>query len=184
MEISPRTPLQPPLLPTHVAPLQKARSSWIFGRVFYTFQAKTDSIFIQIQRWIWEKQLIEPKVHRLCYKHLLHKFLSCLILTHTLPMSTSPHIRIKNFLALHPTPSFLLTYTQSMSLGEPPCPPLSLFPLSNESLEILLHQSMASSSFKGQWEFEDELPSNWNLDENPSAQWNTRDLPSFNQRGW
>jgi hypothetical protein len=28
------------------------------------------------------------------------------------------------------------------------------------------------------------LPSNWNLDENPSAQWNTRDLPSFNQRGW
>jgi hypothetical protein len=27
---------------------------------------------------------------------------------------------------------------------------LSLFPLSNESFEILLHQSMASSSFKGQ----------------------------------
>jgi hypothetical protein len=32
---------------------------------------------------------------------------------------------------------------------------LSLFLLSNESLEILSHQSMTSSSFKGQWEFED-----------------------------
>ncbi len=47
-----------------------------------------------------------------CYKHSLHKFLSCLILTHTLPMSTSPHIRTKNFFTLHPPPSFLPTYTQ------------------------------------------------------------------------
>jgi hypothetical protein len=62
MEIIPWTPLQPPLLPTHVAPLQKARSSWIFGRAFDTFQAKIDSILTQIQRQIWEKQLIEPKV--------------------------------------------------------------------------------------------------------------------------
>jgi hypothetical protein len=61
---------------------------------------------------------------------------------------------------------------------------LSLFPLSNESFEILLHQPMASSSFKGQWKFENELPFNWNYDENPWAQWNTRDIPSSNQRGW
>ncbi len=47
------------------------------------------------------------KVQRLCHKHLLHKFLSCLIVTHTLPMSTSPHIRTKkNNLSHTPSPSF------------------------------------------------------------------------------
>ncbi len=101
MEIIPWTPLQPPLLPTRVAPLQKSRSNWILGRVFYTFQTKTDSILTQIQRWIWEKQLIEPKVQRLCHKHFLHKFLSCLIPTHTLSMSTSPHIRTKKKFLTH-----------------------------------------------------------------------------------
>ncbi len=67
------------------------------GRTFYTFQTKTDLNLTQIQRWIWEEQLIEPKIQRLCYKYLLqHNFLPCLILTHTFSMNTSPHIRTKN----------------------------------------------------------------------------------------
>jgi hypothetical protein len=50
---------------TNVIPSQQNRWRWIFGRSFYTFQSKIDLILRQIQRWIWEKQLIKPKVQRL-----------------------------------------------------------------------------------------------------------------------
>jgi len=50
---------------TNVTPSQQNRWCWIFGRSFYTFQSKTDLVLRQIQWWIWEKQLIKPKVQRL-----------------------------------------------------------------------------------------------------------------------
>ncbi len=105
-------PITTPSTSNQCSSLTKSPIRLNFGRGSYTFQAKTDSILTQIQWWIWEKRLIEQRVQRLCYKHLLHKFLSCLIFTHTLPMNTSPRIRTKNFLTLHPPPSFLPTYTQ------------------------------------------------------------------------
>jgi len=46
-------------------PYAKANGAQILRKSFYTFQTKTESIFTQIQRWILEKQLIEPKVQRL-----------------------------------------------------------------------------------------------------------------------
>jgi len=163
MEIILLTPLQPPSLPTHVAPWQKVWSSWILGRAFYTFQTKTDSILTQIQRWICEEQLIKTKVQRLCNKYLLHKFFSCLILTHSFLCLILAHIRTNKIPHTSSSFFFLLPYPRRpLSFGKPPWHSLNLFPLSNESIEILLHQSMASSSFKGQWEFEHELPSNWN----------------------
>jgi hypothetical protein len=61
MEIIPWNPLQHPLLSTTVTPSQQNRRRWIFGRSFYTFWTNTDLILMQIQRWIWEKQLIKPK---------------------------------------------------------------------------------------------------------------------------
>jgi hypothetical protein len=76
--------IQPPLLPTNVALLQKARSNWIFERALYTFQTKSDSILTQIQQWVWEKQLIEPKVQRLCHgNHSMHPI--------TNPSTSNPH---------------------------------------------------------------------------------------------
>ncbi len=72
LEILPWTTLQHPLLPTSVAPLQQTRWCWNLGRTFYTFQTKTNLNLTQIQRWIWEAQLIEPKIQRLFYKYLLH----------------------------------------------------------------------------------------------------------------
>jgi hypothetical protein len=60
-----KTTTQPPLLSTTVTPSQQKGWRWIFGRSFYTFQIKTDLILTQIQRWIWEKKLIKPKVQRL-----------------------------------------------------------------------------------------------------------------------
>ncbi len=52
---------------TNVTPSQQNRWRWIFGRSFYTFQSKTNLILRQIQRWIWEKKLIKPKVQRLSH---------------------------------------------------------------------------------------------------------------------
>jgi len=60
-----KTTTQPPLLSTNVTPSQQNRWHWIFGRSFYTFWIKIDIILRQIQWWIWEKQLIKPKVQRL-----------------------------------------------------------------------------------------------------------------------
>ncbi len=138
MEFLPWTPLQHPLLPTSVAPLQQTWWCWNLGRTFYTSQTKTDLNLTQIQWWIWEEQLIEPKIQRLCYKYLLqHNFLPCLILAHTFSMNTSPHIRIKN-----PSSHFILFFFsfphthKILFLGKLPWPSLSLFPLSNESFEI------------------------------------------------
>ncbi len=56
-----KTTTQPPLLSTTITPSQQNRWCWIFGRSFYTFWAKTNLILRQIQRWIWETQLIKPK---------------------------------------------------------------------------------------------------------------------------
>jgi hypothetical protein len=56
---------QPLLLLTPATPSQQNRWRWIFERSFYTFQTTTDLILTQIQRWIWEKQLIQRKVQRL-----------------------------------------------------------------------------------------------------------------------
>ncbi len=163
MEIIPWNPLQHPLLPTPVTPSQQNRWCWIFGRTFYTFQTKTDLILTQIQRWIWEKQLIKPKVQKLHYDYLLHTTPFHASFFHNLSMNTSHTQELTTFLTLHsPLPSPFPHTHNAFSLGKPPWPSLSLFPLSNESFEILLHQSMASSSFKGQWEFENEWPSNWN----------------------
>jgi hypothetical protein len=36
-----------------------------FWKSSYTFWANTNPILTQIQRWIWEKKLIKPKVQRL-----------------------------------------------------------------------------------------------------------------------
>jgi hypothetical protein len=33
-----------------------------FGKNLYTSQTKIDLNLTQIQRWIWEEQLIEPKI--------------------------------------------------------------------------------------------------------------------------
>ncbi len=138
MEFLPWTPLQHPLLPTSVAPLEKTRWCWNLGRTFYTFQTKIDLNLTQIQRWTWEERLIEQKIQRLCYKHLLqHNFLPCLILAHTFSMNTSPHIRTKN-----PSSNFILFFFSSshthkiLFLGKPQWPSLSLFPLSNKNFEI------------------------------------------------
>jgi hypothetical protein len=49
------------LLSTPATPSQHNRWRWIFERNFYTFQNTTDLILTQIQRWIWEKQLINQK---------------------------------------------------------------------------------------------------------------------------
>jgi len=163
MEIIPWNPLQHPLLSTTVIPSQQNQWCWIFGRSFYTFWTNTDLILKQIQRWIWEKQLIKPKsigfTTITCYTQL-HSILHFFI---TLPW-TPPHTRTNNLSHTSFSSSFsLLSYTQcffvswyaSMTF-------LELVPLVQWKLEILLHQSMASSSFKGQWEFENEWPSNWN----------------------
>jgi hypothetical protein len=93
-----------------------------FGeKTFYTSQTKTDLNLTQIQRWIWEEQLIEPKIQRLLQQVLAtHNFLPCLILAHTFSMSTSPHIKTKSFLTLHP-PLFFFSHTQKiLSLDKPP----------------------------------------------------------------
>jgi len=52
---------------TNVIPSQQNRWRWIFGRSFYTFQSNTNLILRPIQRWIWKKQLIKPKVQRLSH---------------------------------------------------------------------------------------------------------------------
>ncbi len=52
---------QPLLLSTPATPSQQNRWRWIFERSFYTFQNTTNLILTQIQRWIWEKQLINQK---------------------------------------------------------------------------------------------------------------------------
>jgi hypothetical protein len=36
-------------------------------RTFYTFQTKIDLNLTQIQQWIWEEQLIETKIEKLCH---------------------------------------------------------------------------------------------------------------------
>jgi hypothetical protein len=59
MEILPWNPLQHPLLPTPATSSQQNWWRWIFERSFYTFQTTIDLILTQIQRWIWEKQLIQ-----------------------------------------------------------------------------------------------------------------------------
>jgi hypothetical protein len=60
-----KTTTQPPLLSTNVTLSQQNRWCWIFVRSSYTLQNKTNIILTQIQWWIWEKQLIKPKVQRL-----------------------------------------------------------------------------------------------------------------------
>jgi len=72
MKILSWNPLQHPLLPTPATLSQKNRWCWIFEKSFCTFQITTDLILTQIQRWIWEKQLIQQKVQRLHYDYLLH----------------------------------------------------------------------------------------------------------------
>jgi hypothetical protein len=59
-----KTTNQPPLLSTNVTPSQQNRWCWIFVRSFNTLQNNTDLILTQIQRWIWDKKLIKPKVQR------------------------------------------------------------------------------------------------------------------------
>jgi hypothetical protein len=83
MEIIPWNPLQHPLLSTIVTPSQQNRWRWIFGRSFYTFWTNTDLILTQIQRWIWEEQLIKPKSRGfttiICYTQfhsMLHFFIT------------------------------------------------------------------------------------------------------------
>jgi len=56
---------QPLLLSTPATLSQQNRWRRIFERSFYTFQTTIDLILTQIQRWIWEKQLIQLKVQRL-----------------------------------------------------------------------------------------------------------------------
>ncbi len=166
MEILSWNPFQHPLLPTPATPSQQNRWCWIFERSFYTFQTTTDLISTQIQRLIWEKQLINQKSRGFttitCYTQLhsiLHFYFSITFhqhLPHTRTNNPSPTSFSSSFsfflFPIHTMPSSFV------SLHDP----WSLSPLSNESFEILLHQSMASSSFKGQWDFENELPSNWN----------------------
>jgi hypothetical protein len=81
MEILPWNPLQHPLLPTPTTPSHQNQWRWIFERSFYTFQNTTILILTQIQRWIWEKQLIQLKsrgfITITCYTQLhsiLHFF--------------------------------------------------------------------------------------------------------------
>ncbi len=135
MEIIPWNPLQHLLLPTPVTPSQQNRWCWIFERSFYTFQIKIDLILTQIQQWIWEKQLIKPKVQRFHHDNLLRTTPFHASFFHNLSMNTSPHIRTKkSFLTLH---HLFSPHTHKIPLlGKPPWPSLSLFPLSNESFEI------------------------------------------------
>ncbi len=162
MEFLPWFPLQYPLLPTSVARLQQTRWCWNLGRTFYTFQTKIDLNLTQIQWWILEEQLIEPKIQRFCYKYLLqHNFLPCLILAHTFSMNTSPHIKTKN-----PSSHFILFFFSSphthkiLFLGKPPWLSLSLFPLSNESFESLPPTNGLFILLKPM-RIENNLPSNW-----------------------
>ncbi len=98
MEIIPWKTLQHPLIPTLVTPLQQNQWCWIFGRSFYTFWAKIDLILTQIQRWIWEKQLIKLKVQRLHYDYLLHTTPFHVSFFHNLSMNTSHTQELTTFL--------------------------------------------------------------------------------------
>ncbi len=162
MEFLPWTPLQHPLLPTSVTPLQQTRWCWNLGRTFYTFQTKTNLNLTQIQRWIWEEQLIELKIQRLCYKYLLqHNFLPCLILAHTFSRNTSPHIRTKNpsshfilfffFLRIHPKSSSLVSL-HDLPWTCSPCPMKALKSLALINGLLILLKPM---------KIENKLPSNW-----------------------
>jgi hypothetical protein len=50
-----------------VVPLQPNRWCWNLERTFYTFSKKIVLSLTQIQRWIWEEQLCEIKLQRLCH---------------------------------------------------------------------------------------------------------------------
>ncbi len=162
MEFLPWTPLQHPLLPTSVAPLKQTRWCSNLAKTFYTFQTKTELNLTQIQRWIWEEQLIEPKIQRFCYKYLLqHNFLPCLILAHTFSTNTSPHIRTKNpsshfilfFFSLHiHTKSSSLVSLHDLPWACSPCPMKALKSLALINGLLIFLKPMR---------IENKLPSNW-----------------------
>ncbi len=118
MEIIPWNPLQHPLLPTLVTPSQQNRWCWIFVKSFYVLQTKIDLILTQIQRCIWKKQLIKPKVQRLHYDYLLHTTPFHASFFHNLSMNTSHTQELTTFLTLHsPLPSpFFPIHTMPSSL--------------------------------------------------------------------
>ncbi len=161
MEFLPWTPLQHPLLPTSVAPLKQTRWCSNLAKTFYTFQTKTELNLTQIQRWIWEEQLIEPKIQRFCYKYLLqHNFLPCLILAHTFSTNTSSHIRTKNpfshfilffFLHIHTKSSFLVSL-HDLPWACSPCPMKTLKSLAPINGLFILLKPMR---------IKNKLPSNW-----------------------
>ncbi len=132
MEIIPWNPLQHLLLPTPVTSSQQSRWCWIFVRSFYTLQTKIDLILTQIQRWIWEKQLIKPKVQRLPHDYLLHTTpFHASFFSITFPW-TPPHTRTNNlshtlfsssfsFFPIHTMPSFLVSL-HDLPWACSPCP--------------------------------------------------------------
>ncbi len=113
MEIIPWNPLQHPLLSTTVTPPQHNRWRWIFERSFYTFWNNTDLILTQIQRWIWEKQLIKSKSRGFttitCYTQL-HSILHFFI---TFPWTPS-HTRTNNLSHTSFSSSFSFLHIHTM----------------------------------------------------------------------
>jgi hypothetical protein len=129
--------------------------------------------------------------HELHYYYLLHNFFPCFLFAHIFSMNhLFSHIKT-NFFLTHSSSSFSSRKTHKILFGKCEAslltfhhPSLSLFSLSNGSLEIFpsnqwpLHRLWTNEN---RWLFFSPMEFRMRIFH---AQWNTMKVPFFNQIGW